>query len=94
MGGAHRTGYGVVSINAKQHFAHRLSYQVHKGEIPARLKVCHRCDNTLCINPDHLFLGTDADNAADKVGKGRQARGALHSEAIKRGLREKCRNTP
>jgi hypothetical protein len=55
--------------------AHRASYLVHIGPIPNGLNVLHSCDNTLCINPKHLFLGTQADNVDDMIHKGRQSFG-------------------
>ena len=70
-------GYGIFTIRAgEQKLAHRLSYEMHFGEVPAKgLVVRHRCDNPLCVNPDHLMLGTPADNMRDKVARGRQSRG-------------------
>lgn len=70
------TGYGQVNLAGKRReSAHRLSYALHFGPFDAAMCVCHRCDNPPCIRPEHLFLGTHADNAADRNAKGRQARG-------------------
>lgn len=63
-------GYGRFSFDGKNRIAHRVSYILHKGD-PGKLLVCHSCDNTLCVNPGHLFLGTNKDNMVDMVKKGR-----------------------
>lgn len=61
--------YGVIRDNYKQKKAHRVSYELYKGQIPEGLVVRHLCDNKLCVNPRHLKLGTVSDNNRDKVGK-------------------------
>lgn len=63
--------YGHTTLNGKRMGAHRASYIYHKGEIPEGLDVLHACDNTKCVNPDHLYLGTHADNMRDRITKGR-----------------------
>ncbi|MGY4614787.1 DNA-binding CsgD family transcriptional regulator [Bradyrhizobium sp. USDA 4472] len=76
-------GYGRIWVNSRVRSgaAHRVSYEVHCGAIPEGMHVLHRCDNRACINPDHLFLGTNFDNMADRNSKGRQRRGAGHGRA-------------
>lgn len=69
-------GYGVVGIRrGVTNLAHRVAWELAHGPIPAGMKVCHRCDVRNCVNPDHLFLGTQADNITDMIAKGRNARG-------------------
>jgi hypothetical protein len=64
-------GYGHLKVNGIAQRVHRLAWQEAHGPIPEGLCVCHKCDTPNCINVDHLFLGTVADNMADKVRKGR-----------------------
>lgn len=67
-------GYGIFYANDESFRAHRVAWVIANGPIPDGLLVLHRCDNPSCVNPEHLFLGTNADNAADKVAKGRVSR--------------------
>jgi hypothetical protein len=68
-------GYGQTWANGQQVLAHRLAYELENGPIPDGMKVLHRCDNPPCCDPAHHFLGTDADNTADMVSKGRSRMG-------------------
>lgn len=90
------TGYGAIRAGAKMVRAHRLSYEFVHGPIPAHLCVLHRCDTPSCVNPAHLFLGTQRDNIADEVSKGRQARGERHPfvKLTEQNVREIRRRAP
>lgn len=72
-------GYGRVCIKRKDYFAHRLMYELSNGLQPKSLQtkqfVCHKCDTPRCINPAHLFLGTQDDNLKDMAAKGRACKG-------------------
>ena len=72
-------GYGRLKIASGQILSHRMSWTLHRGEIPAGLFVLHRCDNRPCGNPDHLFLGTLTENNKDRDAKGRHR--PLYGEA-------------
>lgn len=74
VGGRSPKGYGNICA-PKSMRAHRYSYLLHIGQIPDGLFVLHKCDNPSCVNPNHLFTGTHADNHADRNSKGRQAKG-------------------
>lgn len=74
-------GYGQIRINGKWMLAHRLSHEIHKGSIPEGASVLHHCDNRLCVNPDHIYPGSAADNVRDMVSRQRNRRGSDHGHA-------------
>jgi hypothetical protein len=74
-GATNRDGYGAFGIGKRTVRAHRLAFEHERGPIPAGLKVLHRCDTPQCVNPEHLFVGTDLDNQRDMIAKGRGRQG-------------------
>lgn len=98
LGRYHKSGYGEIRSQSNYILSHRASYMAWVGPI-GDFHVLHRCDNRKCINPQHLFLGTNADNVADKIAKGRQARGSKNHSKLSecdvkeiRGMLTRCSN--
>jgi len=80
------TGYGQIYVDGGPARAHRISWELTQGEIPEGLLVLHRCDNKICVNPNHLFIGTHSDNLVDSYNKGRNyPRGEQKSGAKLKG---------
>ena len=79
--------YGRIAYKGKYHTTHRLAWELANRPLKPGEVVCHRCDTTVCLNPAHLFVGTQADNMADMVAKGRaRPRGLNHGEFTVRSI--------
>lgn len=87
IGYIQKDGYGIFNIHNvdgwKSSLAHRVAWEIFFGKIPTNLYVCHHCDNPSCVNPNHLFLGSQTDNMRDMVRKNRinDRRGELNPKS-------------
>lgn len=82
--GLNNKSYGAYNCYGTCHQAHRVAYVICVGEIPDDLKVLHKCDNPKCVNPKHLFLGTQAINVSDMNLKGRNGLTKLSEESVRK----------
>ncbi|CAK0777783.1 HNHc domain-containing protein [Gammaproteobacteria bacterium] len=74
-------GYGTFYSRQGNIYAHRVSFELHKGIVPRAMLVCHSCDNKKCVNPEHLFVGTYQDNLKDSIKKDRWIRSFTEEQA-------------
>lgn len=75
-------GYGIATIDGRQTSAHRVVYGLLVKPVPKGLDLCHKCDNPLCVRPDHMFVGTRKENMQDAARKGRTCKGSAAPNAI------------
>lgn len=105
LGFVNENGYGMLYVAGRNRLAHRTLFALSNGPIPDDICVLHRCDTPICVNPEHLFLGTQADNVRDKVRKGRMwgwrktfsrkgQRGRAHVTQCQRGHARTLENSP
>jgi hypothetical protein len=90
----YRFGYGALRVDGRSAYAHRVAFEIANGAIPAGKHVLHRCDVPGCCNPSHLYLGSDAENAADRVSRGRQRKGPHSAETIAKIKAGRAANPP
>lgn len=88
--GANIRGYGRIKIGNSQVGAHRIAWTLKFGRIPADMDVLHKCDVRSCVNPSHLFLGTQADNVADMDAKGRRGKPSCTACLVSGHYRKTC----
>ncbi len=82
----HASGYGVMKYNGRSELAHRVSWMIHRGTIPTKLQILHKCNNRKCVNPEHLYLGTQYDNVQDAIQAGTHT--SVHSARYKAALEQ------
>jgi len=81
LGSTTKSGYGRICIDRKDHLAHRFALSVSGGNVSKSDLVMHKCDNPICVNPEHLQIGTQCDNMKDMARKGRSSKGAMRYNA-------------